>query len=94
MCLVIDCDSGLKFYGGVVGEDGNLLNELFDYSIIKLCDVSLLSGDEVQFFSGCFHFRIRHDCFNRNAYQLSISSWKKVKNCINNDQLIKRQAAT
>ena len=31
----------------MVGEDGDLLDELFDQSLIKLCDVSFLSGDEV-----------------------------------------------
>jgi hypothetical protein len=31
----------------VVGEDGNLLDELFDQSLIELCDVGFLLGDEV-----------------------------------------------
>ena len=31
----------------MVGEDGDLLDELFDQSFIKLCDISFLSGDEV-----------------------------------------------
>ena len=47
LCLDIDCDARLEFHGEVVGEDANLLNELFDQRLIKLCDVSFLSGDEV-----------------------------------------------
>ena len=47
LCFDVDCDPGLEFYGEVVGEDGDLLDELFDQSLIKLCDVSFLSGDEV-----------------------------------------------
>ena len=31
----------------MVGKDGDLLDELFDQSLIKLCDVGSLSGDEV-----------------------------------------------
>ena len=31
----------------MVGEDGDLLDELFDQSLIKLCDVGFLTGDEV-----------------------------------------------
>lgn len=45
--LNINCDAGLEFHGEVVGEDGDLLDELFDQSLIKLCDVGFLTGDEV-----------------------------------------------
>ena len=31
----------------MVGKDGDLLDELFDQSLIKLCDVGFLPGDEV-----------------------------------------------
>jgi hypothetical protein len=31
----------------VVGEDSDLLDKLFDQSLIKLCNASFLSGDEV-----------------------------------------------
>ena len=31
----------------MVGKDGDLLDELFDQSLIKLCDVGFLLGDEV-----------------------------------------------
>ena len=31
----------------MVGEDGDLLNELFYQSLIKLCDVGFLPGDKV-----------------------------------------------
>ena len=47
LCFDVDCDPGLEVHGEVVGEDGDLLDELFDQSLIKLCDVSFLSGDEV-----------------------------------------------
>ena len=39
------CDAGLEFHGEVIGKDGDLLDELFDQSLIKLCDVSFLLGD-------------------------------------------------
>lgn len=47
LCFDFDCDSGLEFHGEVLGEDGDLLDELFDQSLIKLCDVGFLPGDEV-----------------------------------------------
>jgi hypothetical protein len=47
LCFYVDCDAGLEFHGEVVGEDGDLLDELFDQSLIKLCDVGFLTGDEV-----------------------------------------------
>lgn len=47
LCFDVDCDAGLEFHGEVVGEDGDFLDELFDQSLIKLCDVSFLPGDEV-----------------------------------------------
>ena len=31
----VDCDAGLEFHGEVVGKDGDLLDELFDQSLIK-----------------------------------------------------------
>ena len=31
----------------MVGEDGDFLDELFDQSLIELCDVAFLPGDEV-----------------------------------------------
>ena len=31
----------------MVGENGDFLDELFDQSLIKLCDVGFLTGDEV-----------------------------------------------
>ena len=42
----IDLDTGLEFQDEVVCEDGNLLNELFNQSLIKLCDTGFLPGDE------------------------------------------------
>ena len=47
LCFNVDCDVGLEFHGEVVGEDGDLLDELFDQSLIKLCDIGFLPGDEV-----------------------------------------------
>lgn len=46
LCFDIDCDPGLEFHDEVVCEDGNLLNELFNQSLIKLCDTGFLPGDE------------------------------------------------
>lgn len=43
----IDCKPGFEFHGEVVVEDGNLLDEFFDQSLIKLCYVGFLLGDEV-----------------------------------------------
>ena len=42
-----DSETGLEFYGEVVGIGCNALDELFDQSLIKLCDVCFLLGDEV-----------------------------------------------
>ena len=47
LCFDIDCKPGFEFHGEAVGEDGDLLDELFDQSFIKLFDVGFLSGDEV-----------------------------------------------
>ena len=47
LCFDVDCDPGLEFHGEVVCKDGDLLDELFDQSLIKLCDVGFLLGDEV-----------------------------------------------
>ena len=47
LCFYVDCDAGFEFHGEVVGKDGNLLNEFFDQSLIKLCDIGFLPGDEV-----------------------------------------------
>jgi len=47
LCFDVNCDTGLEFHGEVVGEDGDLLDELFDQSFIKFCDVGFLTGDEV-----------------------------------------------
>ena len=47
LCLDIDGTPGLALHGEAVGEDGDLLDELFDQSLIKLFDVGFLSGDEV-----------------------------------------------
>lgn len=30
LCFDVDCEAGLEFHGEVVGEDGNLLDELID----------------------------------------------------------------
>ena len=55
-CFDVDSDTRFEFHGEVVGKDGNLLDELFDQSLIKLCDVGFLSGDEVlQFFKPCLN---------------------------------------
>ena len=43
----VDCEAGLEFHGEVVGKDGDFLDEFFDQSFIKLCDVGFLLGDEV-----------------------------------------------
>ena len=43
----IDCNARLEFHSEVVGEDDNLLDKLFDQSLIKLCDIGFLTGDEV-----------------------------------------------
>ena len=43
----IDCKPGFEFHSEVVVEDGNLLDEFFDQSLIKLCDVCFLLGDKV-----------------------------------------------
>ena len=43
----IDVYAGLEFHGEVILEDGDLLDELFDQSLIKFCDVGFLPGDEV-----------------------------------------------
>lgn len=55
LCFDFDCDSGLEFHGEVLGEDGDLLDELFDQSLIKLCDVGFLPGDEVLQLPDPFH---------------------------------------
>lgn len=47
LCFDINCDTGLEFHGEVVGKDSDLLDELFDQSLIKLSDVGFLTGDEV-----------------------------------------------
>ena len=47
LCFNVDCDPGLEFHGEVIGEDGDLLDEFFDQSLIKLCYVGFLFGDEV-----------------------------------------------
>ena len=39
LCFDVDCDAGLEFHGEVTLEDGDLLDELFDQSLTKLCDV-------------------------------------------------------
>ena len=43
----IDTDAGFEPDREVVAKDGNFVDELFDQSLIELCDVGLLSGDEV-----------------------------------------------
>ena len=43
----IDVYAGLEFHGEVVGKDCDLLYELFDQSLIKLCDIGFLPGDKV-----------------------------------------------
>lgn len=55
LCFDFNCDPGLEFHGEVVGEDGDFLDELFDQSLIKLCDVGFLTGDEVLQFLGPIH---------------------------------------
>ena len=60
LCFNIDCDAGLAFHGEVVGEDGDLLDELFDQSLVKLCDVGFLTGDEVlQLLNPCLLYTSR-----------------------------------
>lgn len=48
LCLSVNVDrySGFQFHGEVVGEDGDLLDELFDQSLIEFCDIGFLLGDE------------------------------------------------
>ncbi len=55
LCFDVDCDTGLEFHGEVVGKNGNLLNELFDQSLIKLCNIGFLPGDEVLQFLNPVH---------------------------------------
>ena len=47
LCFDFDCDSGLEFHGEVLGEDGDLLDELPDICLCKFCDVRFLFSDEV-----------------------------------------------
>ena len=47
LCFDVNCNPGLEFHGEVVGEDGDFIDELFDKSLTKLCDVGFLPGDEV-----------------------------------------------
>lgn len=47
LCFDFDCKPGFEFHIEVVGKNGDLLDELFYQSLIKLCDVSFLFGDEV-----------------------------------------------
>lgn len=44
LCFDVDGETGFEFHGEVVGEDGDLLDELFNQSLIKLCDVGEYSG--------------------------------------------------
>ena len=46
LCFDFDCKSGFVLHGEVVGKDGDLFDELFYQSLIKLRDVSFLFGDE------------------------------------------------
>lgn len=67
LCFDVDCDPGLEFHGEVVGEDSDLLDKLFDQSLIKLCNASFLSGDEVlQFLDSV------HDFFPAVAVELGL----------------------
>ncbi|MEY8267982.1 hypothetical protein AALA79_16625 [Lachnospiraceae bacterium 64-25] len=45
----IDVYAGLEFHGEVVGKDCDLLYELFDQSLIKLCDIGFLRHRHVRF---------------------------------------------
>ena len=36
LCLDLNCDAGLEFHSEVVGKDGDLLDALFDQSLIGL----------------------------------------------------------
>lgn len=45
--LNIDRKHRFEFHGEVVGKDCDFLDELFDQSLIKFCDISFLTGDEV-----------------------------------------------
>lgn len=47
LCFDIDCKHGFEFHGEVVGKDCDLLDEFFDQSLIKFCDINFLTGDEV-----------------------------------------------
>ena len=38
MCFDFDLESRFEFHGEVVGEDGDFLVELFDQSLIEVCD--------------------------------------------------------
>ncbi len=61
----IDLDTGLEFQDEVVCEDGNLLNEFFDQSLITpSCDIGFLPGDEVLQFHEPTLNTIREACFN------------------------------
>jgi len=63
----IDVYAGLEFHGEVVGKGCDLLYELFDQSLIKLCDIGFLTGDEVlQLFNSV------HDFFPVVAVELGL----------------------
>lgn len=55
LCFDFNCETGLEFHGEVVGKDRNLLDELFDQSLIELCDVGFLPGYEVLQFLDPIH---------------------------------------
>ena len=67
LCSDVDCDTGLEFHGEVVGENGNLLNELFNQSLIKFCNIGFLPSDEVLQFLNPFH-----DVFSVMAVELGL----------------------
>ena len=55
LSINIDLDPGLEFHGEVVGKNGNLLNEIFEQSLIKFCNIGFLPGDEVLQFLNPVH---------------------------------------
>lgn len=55
LCFDVDCDPRLEFHGEVVGEDCDLLDELFDQSLIEFCDVNFLTSDKILQFLDAVH---------------------------------------
>ena len=47
LCLDINRNSGFEIHGEAVPEDGNLLNQAADQSLIILCDSSVIDAKAV-----------------------------------------------